>query len=762
LKKRIIPAAIVFILFLSWTVYLFLYYGHQFPLRLVSYFLDFPEQFHRPFVNLLPLLPHLISAVSLIIIARFIGICAIRMIFKNQSIPTDVINPLACLLGFFALGMMTFFLGVVGLLYKGVFFTLTILLFIMALYDLIKTRTKPRDKSYSQSASWNFVPFLIFLALAIVCLAYTMTPPIQSDALRYHLAAPQEYIKRHRIHYIPLSAFSNFPFLIEMLFLYGMLLTGDLLANLIHYTFWVISFFILRGFISHFWDAGGKKEHGFLTIDFIATLCALVFVSIPAVAIVACWQFIDIGLSAYFSGFILCFCLCLEKREPGYIILTGIMGGALMGIKYTMIPVVLFGCCLLGIMEQRRTAFEDIGVPLWKRPFFMNSLRLGMIALLCAMPWYLKNILYTGNPLYPMLYRIFGGRDWSTANAAFYAAKASGKGLGKSLVHFLVAPIESTLQWRLFEEFNPGPFLLYSFPFLLLSSELLFKKWWRNIFLVLLSLANIYFILWFLGYPSKRFPSIFFPLAVIIYLVLLLALREAHIIKKKRRKIFIALLSFAGFYYILWFFGYQSNRFLIPLYVLSALIFAGFIIELRKLTIAGGYVLSAGLLLCALYSSAWSARWILTETQPHPLPVFLGMQSREEYLSEALDYYPAIRAVNTDMPPDEAVLCIGEHRACYFKPRLIISDWFDTPAILDLIRKTKDNNEIFSLLSKKHCTHIFFNKGELDKYHDLFFKPRFSPSEYQRFSDFMKSPRLHLRYQIGTVFIYRIDFEKEG
>jgi hypothetical protein len=134
------------------------------------------------------------------------------------------------------------------------------------------------------------------------------------------------------------------------------------------------------------------------------------------------------------------------------------------------------------------------------------------------------------------------------------------------------------------------------------------------------------------------------------------------------------------------------------------------------------------------------------------------MQSRDEYLSAALDYYPAIRAINADMPPDDAILCIGEHRAYYFKPRLIISDWFDTPAILDLIRKTKNNNEVFSLLRKIHCTHVFFNKGELDKYHDLFFKPRFSPPEYERFSDFMISPRLHLRYQIGMVFIYRIDF----
>ena len=137
----------------------------------------------------------------------------------------------------------------------------------------------------------------------------------------------------------------------------------------------------------------------------------------------------------------------------------------------------------------------------------------------------------------------------------------------------------------------------------------------------------------------------------------------------------------------------------------------------------------------------------------------MGAQTREDYLEEALDYYPAIRAVNADIPAEQTILCIGEHRAYYFKPRLIISDWFDTPAILDLIRKTKSNAEIFEILQKQNCRHIFFNKGELSKYHNPYFRPRFSDDEYRRFVEFMESPRLVLKSKIGEVYIYRINEE---
>ena len=677
-RKYKIPSLILAII---WTFGLVGFYYWRFPLRLMSHFEGFGSQMCGVnFGHILINFAHFGAGLILLISAYGAGRFLIELVAKNSQLERELPVPFVCLVGFFILGMAIFFLGVFGALHRGIVVALVIIFAALFFRYKINFQGISLPKDWSRRILWG-----VFAILALVCFVYALTPPIQSDGLRYHLAAPQEYLKQRRIFFIPLSAFSNFPFLIEMLFMAGMMLTGDLLAHLLHWIFWLLCAGIIHAFVGRFWLDDFKKSSP------APLMAGLAFASIPAVSILACWAFIDAALAAYFIGFIYIFCLYLETRRSRLVILCGAMGGALMGIKYTMLPLVLFGCLLLLILEY----FHD------KKTCLRSPLLMGIIALTCALPWYLKNLILTGNPVYPLAYNIFGGRGWSAANAAFYASKAADKGLGATPLSFLLSPWNATFRWNLFESFNPGIFPLYAAPFLIISPLLLKTR--------------------------------------------------------QRRETWLTLLCFAGVYYIMWFWGYQSNRFLIPFYGLAALIIARLFIELKAQDKWVARVFAAGLFICILYGVLWSVRWILTEARPHPLPAFLGAQTREDYLEAALDYYPAIRAVNADIPAEQTILCIGEHRAYYFKPRLIISDWFDTPAILDLIRKTRSNAEIFEILQKQNCRHIFFNKGELSKYHNPYFRPRFSDDEYRRFVEFMESSRLVLKSKIGEVYIYRIN-----
>jgi hypothetical protein len=69
---------------------------------------------------------------------------------------------------------------------------------------------------------------------------YALTPPIQSDGLRYHLGAPQEYLKHGKIAHLPLNAFSNFPFLPEMHFLLALAAGVPETAQLMHLTAFIL------------------------------------------------------------------------------------------------------------------------------------------------------------------------------------------------------------------------------------------------------------------------------------------------------------------------------------------------------------------------------------------------------------------------------------------------------------------------------------------------------------------------------------------
>ena len=688
--KSILAAGVCLYCILFWTKYYSL-----FPLRLSEYFHGFSGQFSQGEINLISILLPLVSLITILFTSNFLG-NKILNVLNLASMGKKEAWPLSCLLGLFILGMIAYFLGIIGLLYVWLFRVLSLGLFISALVHwIVKTRRKAEMERISESDKWTKMLWICFILLSLVCLMYTLTPPIQSDGLRYHLAAPQEYIKQHRIHYIPLSALSNSPFLVEMLFLYGMLLGGDLLAQLLHFSLWVLAIFLIRSFVLYFGGCGENNDRAFPAKNAVGLFAGLLFGSIPAVAILGCWPFIDNGIAAWFLGFVFCICLYRQKKESGLLLLSGIFGGAALGTKYTMIPMILLGCLIIFILD------------LFDRKFsILSPLTIGITALILALPWFLKNLIYTGNPFYPLLYGIFDGKDWSAANASFYAAKAAGKGFGNSLPLLFLSPFNATFHWDKFESFNPGPLFLFLLPFLIGSLFLLLKK--------------------------------------------------------EKRDIFIILISFSIAYYVMWFFGYQSTRFLIPFYGLSAILAGLVLLEIKRISLPASGIFSAGLFLCLIYSSLWSCRWILTEASPHPLPAFLGMKSREQYLSESLDYYPGIRAVNDIVPPDETVLCIGEHRAYYFKPELLISDWFDTPVILDLIRKTKNNDAIFALLKERKCTHLFYNRGELSKYRDLFFRPRFDAEEYRRFEDFLVSPKLSLRYRINDVFIYQIKFDQGG
>src|SRR5205807_2184962 len=49
------------------------------------------------------------------------------------------------------------------------------------------------------------------------------------------------------------------------------------------------------------------------------------------------------------------------------------------------------------------------------------GLAFGLVVLVAAGPWYMRNAVETGNPIYPFGYSVFGGRYWSSAASEYLA-----------------------------------------------------------------------------------------------------------------------------------------------------------------------------------------------------------------------------------------------------------------------------------------------------------------------------------------------------
>ena len=91
---------------------------------------------------------------------------------------------------------------------------------------------------WARRLGWgDWVVLGVLVAVHGLTLLYALTPSVQSDALRYHLAGPQEWLKAGRLVYLPYNAFTCFPANVDMLFLLGLGIGGDLLAKAFHFLY---------------------------------------------------------------------------------------------------------------------------------------------------------------------------------------------------------------------------------------------------------------------------------------------------------------------------------------------------------------------------------------------------------------------------------------------------------------------------------------------------------------------------------------------
>lgn len=574
----------------------------------------------------------------------------------------------------------------------------------------------PRSEIDFMLPAWIVLPILAVYAIAI---PYAATAATESDELRYHLAAPAAWILSGRIHYLPHQAFSNFPFLIESLYLTAMSLQGSEAARLIHLSFLessatlvgLLAFLAMRGSARTM----GAGERG--RARNAAALAGLAFACVPVATIVACWGFNDLALTAYFLATVYLGALWLIQREPPPAWLAGAMAGGAFSTKYSMLP--LLGAAFVFLIFCRAT------LGLRRRGGFGEDLKYAGVAVLvaCAVasPWYLKNYRWTHNPFYPLAYGVFDGADWSPANAKFYAAKAAEKGYSARMMYeefaraghhvgwlleppgkiaaALATPLTTTFRYGAFEGHFLGPVPLIAMLGALAGAALLGG---RRISARIARGKNIR--------PGRADSG-----------------RTA------------LALWFGGLIvgsWAFWFLTYQSNRLLLP--TLGIVIAAGAwglaaLTEATRARVAKQIAALAALAAIG-FSLLWTwSRLAGSDRFEGAYATAFGFKTRRDYLDERVAYHSSARALETLLGEESRALLIGEHRTLYFPAGVVASDWFDTPQPLPWIERTRDNAQLLDALLAEKIRFILLNKGELSKYIRPYFQPRFRPEQYLRF-----------------------------
>jgi len=332
----------------------------------------------------------------------------------------------------------------------------------------------------------------VALVVAVLVLPMVASPPAATDwdGLSYHLAAPAIWLREGRIGYISFMHHSNFPFVIEMQYLWALGVgAGAGGAKVFHWATLLMTVGAILAFAQRAGFSGGWAS---------ASL-----VSVPVVLWEATVAYADLATTAYTLLFLLAAWNATNESSAStrrrWLALAGLMGGLALGTKMTALGSVGILALLL----------------LWERVRLREIALCVGIALLVGAPWYIKTYVYTGNPVYPYFYEIFGGRNWTTENARIYREAQLAFGLGREPYQLLMAPFNLTFYWSRF--FDPLPFVgSVGFVYLAALVPLLFanrlpaaSRWWIPFILVSL-------VLWFVLMQQVRYLMPVFPLVSLL------------------------------------------------------------------------------------------------------------------------------------------------------------------------------------------------------------------------------------------------------
>lgn len=271
---------------------------------------------------------------------------------------------------------------------------------------------------------------LAVVAVSLFLLAMllgSVLPPTDFDVKAYHLTGPKEYFLDGRITFLEHNVYTNFPFLTEMLCLLGMVLRQDWYRGALAGQAVLMGFAPLTGLA--LFCAGRRWFCG--TVGWLA---AVIYLTTPWTYRLAIIAYVEGALSCYLFLTLFAVLLAVEelRRERDstaawrLFLLAGLFAGSAMSCKYPgLVSVVLplgVASGVAGFREGRRQKAEPESAKSATRrlkPVLLVTLVAFAVGTALAVgPWLLKNLVMTGNPVYPLAYGFFDGRDWDAASHA--------------------------------------------------------------------------------------------------------------------------------------------------------------------------------------------------------------------------------------------------------------------------------------------------------------------------------------------------------
>jgi Dolichyl-phosphate-mannose-protein mannosyltransferase len=332
------------------------------------------------------------------------------------------------------------------------------------------------------------IPVAIIVVILAVTFVGGLAQPvgdIKLDAIAYHFLGPRVWIRDASIHVLPDECLSAFPAVAETIYAGLMAIGGTRGPEL--FAFFGLGFLLMvcYGFAVRLGLNGAQ-----------AWWAAALVATMPVVYRGAYGGFVDVVFSAFL---LFALRLALDAREWKEFALGGVFAGLAMGTKYTGVPAFI----LIVVVVLAFALARDGGI---SRKLLRGFLSLPVFAAVLAFPWYLRNWIALGSPIYPpppLLLRWVHIKYMSNdaINALALTVRREGLGMGHSLWNLLLLPFNFT--------FHPANFLNgaggVGVALLALAPLGVFARW-RDPFVGALGLFSVMEVLgWFVSEQDARF-----------------------------------------------------------------------------------------------------------------------------------------------------------------------------------------------------------------------------------------------------------------
>lgn len=559
---------------------------------------------------------------------RFIRILNIRELTRLEM----MIFSLSLGLGFIAVGI--FLLGIVGLFKPWLMITWIIILGVWSRDELFSSLKNSPNLVRTIFRKWKDTNYqgkgLIVISAVILFLTYlqSLTPPWDEDGLMYHMEAPRRFLEAGQVMFIPEIYQANFPMLSEMLFSLGIGLGMDQLAKLIQLTYAILLTLATYGL--------GERCIGKMR----GWMPAVILISTPMVIALASFTYTDLTWALYTLLSVYTILIWNGSRNYSWLVIAGIFSGFMIGSKYLGLGYVLILITIILWIVRRSN----------KKDWIKSILLYGGTVILIGGFWYLKNWIWTGNPVYPFF---FGGFDMSIDQVKISSIYLNSFGTGKQISDYLLLPVNIFLQ--------------------------------QNSFATYLREMEI--------------PNPLFLLVVFIPLV------------KEKSFSIVSIFAIIILGFVFWAMGTQQNRLLLPLFpflsILAAIILYKISSVLPKERLQR--VLIPGILGGWLFFSLLSSAGMFGLIQPYR--TIIGQETPEDFLlrlsGRGMVNYNSMRFIQSELSSDDKVLMIWS-RQTYYCQGLCIPDT-DHSFWPYLFKSSEDMAALNQELNEMGITHLLIS-----------------------------------------------------